>query len=137
MNSDKGRRAWDGGRDDSRTVGAEKMAYLDSWKEVALCLLRFVSSVDVCFFFFFSSRRRHTRFDCDWSSDVCSSDLRAQFRRIAFQLTGHDTPVLSPVRVSLELVPFDQSPSLHPLRGGWLSRLVRRRSEERRVGKEC
>src|SRR2546430_15534619 len=28
-----------------------------------------------CCFFFFSSRRRHTRFDCDWSSDVCSSDL--------------------------------------------------------------
>src|SRR6266478_9578881 len=26
-------------------------------------------------FFFFSSRRRPTRFDCDWSSDVCSSDL--------------------------------------------------------------
>src|SRR5205085_4325271 len=24
---------------------------------------------------FFSSRRRHRRFDCDWSSDVCSSDL--------------------------------------------------------------
>src|SRR2546430_2492142 len=32
----------------------------------------------MCFiiFFFFSSRRRHTRFDCDWSSDVCSSDLK-------------------------------------------------------------
>src|SRR3989475_12690241 len=30
------------------------------------------------FFFFFSSRRRHTRFDCDWSSDVCSSDPRAR-----------------------------------------------------------
>src|SRR2546430_9401189 len=29
----------------------------------------------MCVFFFFSSRRRHTRFDCDWSSDVCSSDL--------------------------------------------------------------
>src|SRR5260370_5918407 len=28
-------------------------------------------------FFFFSSRRRHTRFKCDWSSDVCSSDLAA------------------------------------------------------------
>src|SRR2546430_12413142 len=28
-----------------------------------------------CSKFFFSSRRRHTRFDCDWSSDVCSSDL--------------------------------------------------------------
>src|SRR2546427_13298570 len=32
-----------------------------------------VGLVAVCFFF--SSRRRHTRFDCDWSSDVCSSDL--------------------------------------------------------------
>src|SRR5579864_8517455 len=28
-------------------------------------------------FFFFSSRRRHTRLTCDWSSDVCSSDLGA------------------------------------------------------------
>src|SRR5690606_40828337 len=27
--------------------------------------------------FFFSSRRRHTRFSRDWSSDVCSSDLKA------------------------------------------------------------
>src|SRR5689334_14625257 len=26
--------------------------------------------------FFFSSRRRHTRWNCDWSSDVCSSDLK-------------------------------------------------------------
>src|SRR2546430_13650417 len=30
--------------------------------------------------FFFSSRRRHTRFDCDWSSDVCSSDLSGPAR---------------------------------------------------------
>src|SRR2546430_9301231 len=29
--------------------------------------------------FFFSSRRRHTRFDCDWSSDVCSSDLYTEW----------------------------------------------------------
>src|SRR4030066_1731207 len=28
-----------------------------------------------CSVLFFSSRRRHTRFKCDWSSDVCSSDL--------------------------------------------------------------
>src|SRR5256886_5835527 len=35
------------------------------------------SNADMCAAccFFFSSRRRHTRFDCDWSSDVCSSDL--------------------------------------------------------------
>src|SRR6267143_3395998 len=30
---------------------------------------------DNIIFFFFSSRRRHTRWNCDWSSDVCSSDL--------------------------------------------------------------
>src|SRR5690242_21706305 len=29
--------------------------------------------------FFFSSRRRHTRLTCDWSSDVCSSDLLRPF----------------------------------------------------------
>src|SRR3989475_4680928 len=33
--------------------------------------------------FFFSSRRRHTRFDCDWSSDVCSSDLRELYYHLA------------------------------------------------------
>src|SRR5260370_1431047 len=33
-----------------------------------------VTGVQTCAFFF-SSRRRHTRFKCDWSSDVCSSDL--------------------------------------------------------------
>src|SRR2546430_9867320 len=44
-----------------------------------MCSLQFVGyvrSISIrLFFFFFSSRRRHTRFDCDWSSDVCSSDL--------------------------------------------------------------
>src|SRR5256886_10035103 len=37
-------------------------------------------------FFLFSSRRRHTRFDCDWSSDVCSSDLEL-FIRVPTELT--------------------------------------------------
>src|SRR2546430_13133752 len=36
---------------------------------------RILCAAIVLFYFFFSSRRRHTRFDCDWSSDVCSSDL--------------------------------------------------------------
>src|SRR5438132_9531613 len=36
----------------------------------------FAASIASLFlFFFFSSRRRHTRSLCDWSSDVCSSDL--------------------------------------------------------------
>src|SRR2546427_4720407 len=37
-------------------------------------------------FFFFSSRRRHTRFDCDWSSDVCSSDLNLVVMRTLSKL---------------------------------------------------
>src|SRR2546430_10295500 len=38
---------------------------------------------------FFSSRRRHTRFDCDWSSDVCSSDLDISSSRIRW---SHNPP---------------------------------------------
>src|SRR6267142_6070272 len=34
-------------------------------------------------YFFFSSRRRHTRLTCDWSSDVCSSDLATVGRAAA------------------------------------------------------
>src|SRR5438309_6780786 len=34
--------------------------------------------------FFFSSRRRHTRWNCDWSSDVCSSDLNERPGRSGF-----------------------------------------------------
>src|SRR6516225_1866668 len=40
------------------------------------------------FFFFFSSRRRHTRLTCDWSSDVCSSDL--DHRRVLGLLVAED-----------------------------------------------
>src|SRR5690242_21546105 len=39
-------------------------------------------------FFFFSSRRRHTRLTCDWSSDVCSSDLDEPVWSRAAVLTG-------------------------------------------------
>src|SRR3989475_7632113 len=41
------------------------------------------------FFFFFSSRRRHTRFDCDWSSDVCSSDLARRSAPARRRARGH------------------------------------------------
>src|SRR5256886_8288053 len=48
-------------------------------------------------FFFFSSRRRHTRFDCDWSSDVCSSDLMQESFVLAheiahIELGHHENP---------------------------------------------
>src|SRR5437762_14386810 len=69
------------------------------------------------FFFFFSSRRRHTRYIGDWSSDVCSSDLSASFCR-AFG-SEHCKKALAHCRNRMP------------------RSCRRRRSEERRVGKEC
>src|SRR5256885_11693990 len=39
-------------------------------------------SQQATFCFFFSSRRRHTRLQGDWSSDVCSSDLIGRFQLV-------------------------------------------------------
>src|SRR2546430_9168805 len=49
--------------------------------------------------FFFSSRRRHTKFDCDWSSDVCSSDLLPFFHS-----SGLFESYFSPRNCSLHLL---------------------------------
>src|SRR2546428_326308 len=48
----------------------------------------------MCVFFFFSSRRRHTRSDRDWSSDVCSSDLLdpRQTIELGDELSFFETP---------------------------------------------
>src|SRR5438477_5474673 len=86
------------------------------------------------FFFFFSSRRRHTRLTCDWSSDVCSSDLKNWFQ--------------SPVSIyevhlgSWRRVPEENNRWLNYRElADWLLPYVKElgytRSEERRVGKEC
>src|SRR2546430_14163951 len=55
------------------------------------------------FFFFFSSRRRHTRFDCDWSSDVCSSDL-LEMRMVSDDAAGVDAGASGKVQ-ELPVVP--------------------------------
>src|SRR5256886_4931859 len=88
------------------------------------------------FFFFFSSRRRHTRFDCDWSSDVCSSDLGF----------GVSCGLLQPGKRMLVIFGPKKCGTQSQL-AAWILRSqfkilleVRnsfRRSEERRVGKEC
>src|ERR1022692_2944686 len=44
--------------------------------------------VSISYFFFFSSRRRHTRLQGDWSSDVCSSDLLHSVPNNAFTLNN-------------------------------------------------
>src|SRR5256886_8376048 len=77
-----------------------------------------VLSCDRLFFFFFSSRRRHTRFDCDWSSDVCSSDLAhdlAQFGRSAMAELRQVMGLLAPAADQTDLAPqpgIDQLPAL-------------------------
>src|SRR2546430_7036595 len=89
------------------------------------------------FVFFFSSRRRHTRFDCDWSSDVCSSDLILIFERIREELKLGKTP-----RSAIE-AGFTRA--LRTIIDTHLTVMVTAailynfgtRSEERRVGKEC
>src|SRR2546426_2560411 len=61
-------------------------------------------------FFFFSSRRRHTRLQGDWSSDVCSSDLEAlQISDAVREAIAADRPlpdVHNVARESRSLVPF-------------------------------
>src|SRR2546430_10642869 len=58
--------------------------------------------------FFFSSRRRHTRFDCDWSSDVCSSDLYAHAEGLAIAQGAAAALVDRKFRVDQVAVLLDQ-----------------------------
>src|SRR5256886_13031550 len=53
--------------------------------------------------FFFSSRRRHTRFDCDWSSDVCSSDLGRGNSVVVVFLTSGQKGTFDPAMSSTSL----------------------------------
>src|SRR5688572_32694539 len=105
-------------------------------------------------FFFFSSRRRHTRFDCDWSSDVCSSDLDEGRLR---DTPGNPRQIIddaalirtAPGHLAPEAVvepdAGDGSRRKSPAELRWLAHERKAnasspgaiRSEERRVGKEC
>src|SRR2546426_3500427 len=88
------------------------------------------------FFFFFSSRRRHTRLQGDWSSDVCSSDLTQRGGNLVTDGTYGD------FKLHFE---FRYPPSGNSgvyLRGRYEAQIEdstgrETRSEERRVGKEC
>src|SRR5699024_11499022 len=81
--------------------------------------------------FFFSSRRRHTRSKRDWSSDVCSSDLRT----ISIILSGKRVSFLWMTWLQ-HLLLYRRDTLLELER--WSEAHVNYwRSEERRVGKEC
>src|SRR5256885_5032833 len=111
------------------------------WNEgmlVALCLYFVNFSFVTCGFFFFSSRRRHTRLQGDWSSDVCSSDLTGS-SGTANVVSPPNTPFQDP----LPILPTLSQKTLTPaptkaanIAAGEAAR-ADYRSEERRVGKEC
>src|SRR2546430_9848752 len=88
---------------------------------------------------FFSSRRRHTRFDCDWSSDVCSSDLAILFMTRASRKTIAGDPVELACELNDAAVAAYNQGQLHKAERLFRRalRLLEERSEERRVGKEC
>src|SRR5256884_6739444 len=83
--------------------------------------------------FFFSSRRRHTRCSRDWSSDVCSSDL--YFGTMGIPIVAgrgfERTDTASQGKVAI----VDETLAKRIWKGQ--NPIGRRRSEERRVGKEC
>src|SRR5689334_24686506 len=89
----------------------------------------------VCFFFFFSSRRRHTRWNCDWSSDVCSSDLVDQQRALEKQLRSLKDKLASGQGTDLASAAVDVNGI--KVVSTQLDGADATRSEERRVGKEC
>src|SRR3712207_7185614 len=89
--------------------------------------------------FFFSSRRRHTRYWRDWSSDVCSSDLREL--RLAL---GEQPAVAGPAGLEqplpLRIAEEDHLAQVRAVAahlGHHRPVVAGLRSEERRVGKEC
>src|SRR5439155_15182444 len=90
--------------------------------------------------FFFSSRRGHTGWPRDWSSDVCSSDLRScvdqRLAELVRALLGHaEVGVLEAQDVDLEpVVAFEDALREQLARDRFPAPV---RSEERRVGKEC
>src|SRR5690606_40127540 len=93
-------------------------------------------------YFFFSSRRRHTRFSRDWSSDVCSSDLSRLEKETNFQYFLLDTVDIQKLIAQYFAGQVTNAYLYHPDENYLIKHLkekitINKRSEERRVGKEC
>src|SRR2546430_12988917 len=94
---------------------------------------------------FVSSRRRHSMFDCDWSSDVFSSDLQASVhspgstpkstREVVLPICSSGPGTTVPVEVTNRKAPSRCCAMPKAVTGPCLT--SNSRSEERRVGKEC
>src|SRR2546427_748643 len=90
-------------------------------------------------FFFFSSRRRHTRFDCDWSSDVCSSDLQpiGSIGALAIAPSDPNTIYVGSGEADMRSDISQGDGMYKSTDAGRTWSHIGLRSEERRVGKEC
>src|SRR2546430_10379866 len=86
--------------------------------------------------FFFSSRRRHTRFDCDWSSDVCSSDLTELVLLLPFR-PEHKAMLVAAKKRESGILMIDAARLFGRYRTTIALDYREARSEERRVGEEC
>src|SRR5947199_7689685 len=83
--------------------------------------------------FFFSSRRRHTRCLSDWSSDVCSSDLYDIAKKVEREWPENARDLKGKIHLivgTADTFHLDES-------ARDLQQALEKRSEERRVGKEC
>src|SRR5258707_6028976 len=121
-----------------RSCNRSGSANLSSWSphpQLEVLSLRFLWMLMI---FFFSSRRRHTRYWRDWSSDVCSSDLGVFAAHAAVSaLYARDTrggggAVIDAALYGAALRVLEWTLAAYDRLG-----VVRERSEERRVGKEC
>src|SRR5439155_5023514 len=94
--------------------------------------------------FFFSSRRRHTRWPRDWSSDVCSSDLYEIMRAedvgwstnkiVLGKLSGRNAFKQRLEQLGIDL---ESEAEINAAFTRFKELADRKRSEERRGGKEC
>src|SRR5689334_23936386 len=101
----------------------------------------------ILYCFFFSSRRRHTRWNCDWSSDVCSSDLPPGRRYPVPMIEALSVPAFAApyapddatlLRRYLAETRLDVAAEarIDARASGFIEAIRDHRSEERRVGKE-
>ena len=105
------------------------------------CLFHFILLFLLLFFFFFKQKTAYEILTCDWSSDVCSSDL-SQYRRSIFSMPAPERAMNLRFGACLrnsasignrERITIPSADFKSCLQSSRLSR----RSEERRVGKEC
>src|SRR5438132_8947678 len=102
----------------------------DEWRDMHELLL------------FFSSRRRHTTSLCDWSSDVCSSDLSLMLRKPPKATPSSTSPMIARLaggdhRARAAGGGLRGLPQHQGAGGERACRRAAERSEERRVGEEC